>query len=89
VCSTAKEHAALRRRARAAGKNLSRFLIDRALADGGKPLPESRIENRHPAPPGGLLEVVELVRRVGRELPGCGGLTLFDAIELLARERSR
>ena len=89
VRSTAKEHAALRRRARAAGKNLSRFLIDRALADGREHLAESRIESRHPAPPGGLLEVVELVRRVGRELPGCGGLTLFDAVELLTRERPR
>ena len=89
VRSTAKEHAALRKRARAAGKNISRYLIDCALADATAHPLEARSEEQQLALRSGLLEVVELVRMVGRELPGCGGLSLFDAIEILARERAR
>ena len=89
VRSTAKQHEALRKRARAAGKNLSRYLIDLALADAPEryllaiPEEEQRVLSR------GLGEVVEVLAMVRRELPGCGGLSLFDAIAILARERVR
>ena len=36
-----------------------------------------------------LGECAELVRALRRGLPGCGGLTLFDALGLLAEERRR
>ena len=79
VRSTAAEHAALRKRARASGRNLSRYLVERALADA---------EERR-ALPGALLEAAEALAMLRRELPGCGGLTVFDAIDILARERAR
>ena len=89
VRSTAKQHEALRRRAKGEGKNLSRYLIDLALADAREHPPRVEVEGQQRETRSGLLEVVELVRMVGRELPGCGGLSVFDAIGILARERVR
>ena len=89
VRCTSKEHAALKKRARGAGRNLSRYLIDRALADAEAHPPEAGSEEERRALPGALLEAAEALAMLRRELPGCGGLTLFDAIDILARERAR
>ena len=89
VRSSATEHAALRRRARAAGRNLSRYLVERALADAAAPPPEAGSEEERRALRDALLEAVEALSMLRRELPGCGGLTLLGALEILARERAR
>lgn len=84
-----QRRAALKKRARAAGKNLSRYLVDRALADAAAHPPEAGSEEERWALPGAFPEAVEALAMLRRELPGCGGLTLFDAIEILARERAQ
>ncbi|MDD9984322.1 MAG: hypothetical protein OXU81_23670, partial [Gammaproteobacteria bacterium] len=82
VHCSARERRLVRARAKAAGKTISRYVLDLVRAD---------------APSGGeayaLMERVcgieKALRALRDPLPECEGLTLADAIALLARERSR
>ena len=89
VRCTAKQHAALKRRARAAGKSLSRYLLDLALADAQARHRLALSEPEQQALLDGLREVDATMRMVRGALPGCGDLSLFDAVGILARERAR
>ena len=71
------------------GMSLSRLIVELARADDPDrhPLVLSEAEQR--AMRDDVGECAELVRALRRGLPGCGGLTLFDALDLLAEERRR
>ena len=75
---------AMRERARDADKPLSRLVVELARADdrGRHPLVLTEAEQR--AMRDDLGECAALVRALRRGLPRCGGLTLFDALDLLA-----
>ena len=80
---------AIRERGRDAGMPHSRLIVELALADDPDrhPLVLSEAEQR--AMRDDLAECAALARALGRGLPGCGGLTLFDALDLLAEEWRR
>ena len=75
---------AMRERARAADKPLSRLVVELARADAPGRHPPVLSEAEHRAMRGDLGECAALVRALRRRLPRCGGLTLFDALDLLA-----
>ena len=73
---------------------LSRLVIERARDDDPDRHPlvlsESELsESEQEGLRGDVGECAELVRALNQGLPGCGGLNLFDALELLAREWRR
>ena len=81
--------AMIRERAEAAGKTVSRYVIELALADDPDRHPlvlteEEQVEQRD-----GVRELQALVRALQHPLPGGSGLSLLDAISVLARERAR
>ena len=80
---------AMRERAREADMPLSRLVMELARADDPDrhALVLSEAEKR--AMRDDLAECAELVRALRRGLPRCGGLTLFDALDLLAEEWRR
>ena len=80
---------AMRERALEADMPLSRLVVALAHADDPDrhPLVLSEAEQR--AMRDDLAECAALVRALRRGLPGCGGLTLFDALGLLAGEWRR
>ena len=82
VHCSARERRLVRARAKAAGKTISRYVLDlvRADAPGGG---ESHALTER------VCGIEEVLRALRDPLPECGGLTLADAIALLARERSR
>lgn len=81
---TPQEQAMIRRMARKSGKSRSRYLLDLVRADDP--------EGRSPAPSAaeraelldGVAEIRALARALRRELPGGSGLSLMEAIEVLA-----
>ena len=78
----------IRERAAAAGKTVSRYVVELALADDPDRHPlvlteEEQVEQRD-----GAREVQAFVRALRRELPGGSGLSLLSAISVLARERA-
>ena len=78
----------IRERAAAAGKTVSRYVVELALADDPDRHPlvlteEEQVEQRD-----GVREVLAFVRALRRELPGGSGLSLLSAISVLARERA-
>ena len=82
------EQAMIRERAAAAGKTVSRYVIELALADDPDRHPlvlteEEQVEQRD-----AVLELQALVRAFRHELPGGSGLSLLSAISVLARERA-
>ena len=85
----AKAQEFIRKRARAAGKTVSRYVLDLARADDpGRSAAVVRGEERR-ALLEGMRRVDGTLRALRAPLPDCGGLTLFDAIALLARGRHR
>ena len=89
VYCSARERRLVRARAKAAGKTLSRYVLDlvRADAHGGEAHSPSAEEHR--ALTERVRGIEEALRALRDPLPECGGLTLAEAIALLARERSR
>ena len=75
---------AMRERAREADKPLSRLVVELARADAPGRHPPVFTEAEHQAMRDDLAECAALVRAMRRGLPRCGGLTLFDAFDLLA-----
>ena len=80
---------AMRERARELGMPLSRLVIERARDDDPDRHPLVLSESEQEGLRGDVGECAELVRALNQGLPGCGGLDLFDALELLAREWRR
>ena len=76
-------------RADAAGMSLSRFVVELARADDPDRCPLALTEAEQRAMRDELAECAELVRALRRGLPRCGGLSLFDALDLLAEEWRR
>ena len=87
VHCSARERRLVRARAKAAGKTISRYVLDlvRADAPGG----EAPSAEEHRALRERVRDIEGTLRTLRDPLPECGGLTLADAIALLARERSR
>ena len=75
----------MRERAREAGMPLPRLVIERARDDDPERHPLVLSDSEQAEMRGDVGERVELARA----RPGCGGLYLFDALELLAREWRR
>ena len=88
-CPVPETRAAMHERAHKRDMSLSRLIVELARADDPDrhPLVLSEAEQRAMREDVG--ECAALVRALRRGLPGCGGLTLFDAIDLLAGERRR
>ena len=80
---------AMREQADQKGMPLARLVAELALADDPDRHPLVLSETEQRAMRDDVGECAELVRALRRELPGCGGLTLFDALDLLAGERRR
>ena len=78
---------AMRERAREAGVALSRLVVELARADDPDRHPLVLSESEQEALRDDARECAELVRALRRGLPGCGGLDLFGALELLAEGR--
>ena len=80
---------AIRERARAAGKSVSRHVMDLALADAPDRhrLVLSEVEQR--ALLDDVAEVAALARALRRALPGWDALSVLDAMDLLARQWRR
>ena len=89
VYCSVETQAAMRKRRREAGVPLSRIVVELTRADDPDrhPLVLTVAEQR--AMRDDLGECAEFVRALRRGLPGCGGLTLFGALDLLAEERRR
>ena len=87
-CDPATQEA-IRERARAAGRSVSRHVMDLALADDPvrHRLALSEVEQR--ALLDDVAEVAALARALRRALPGWGALNVLDAMDLLAREWRR
>ena len=83
------EQAMIRERAEAAEKTVSRYVIELALADNPDRHPLVLTEEEQVAQRDAVLELQALARALRRELPGGSGLSLLDAISVLARERAR
>ena len=88
-CPVPETRAAMHERARKRDMSLSRLIVELARADDldRHPLVLSEAEQR--AMRDDVGECAELVRAMRQGLPGCGGVTLFDALDLLAEERRR
>ena len=80
---------AMRERAREVGMPLSRLVIERARDDDPDRHPLALSESEQAGLRGDVGECAELARSLNQGLPGCEGLNLFDALELLAREWRR
>ena len=89
VYCSVETQAAMRERARESDMALSRLVAELARADDPDRHPLVLTETEQRAMRDDIGECAELVRALGRGLPGCGGVTLFDALELLAEERRR
>ena len=78
----------IRERAAAAGKTVSRYVMELALADDPDRHPLVLSEEEQVKLRDGVLELQALARALRRELPGGSGLSLLSAISVLARERA-
>ena len=90
VYCSARERRLVRARAKAAGKTISRYVLDlvRADAPGGEaPVPSAEEGRALMERVRGIEETLQGALRA--PLPECAGLTLAEALALLARERSR
>ena len=81
--------AAMHERADQKGMSLSRLIVELARADDPDRHPLALSEAEQRAMRDDVGECAELVRALRRGLPGCGGLTLLDALDLLAEEWRR
>ena len=90
VHCSAGERRLVRARARAAGKTISRYVLDLVRADLDEARARALRAEAHRALVEGVRSIDESLRHAFRDpLPECGGLTLADAVALLARERGR
>ena len=80
------EQALVRARAAAAGKTVSRYVLELALADDPARHALVLTEEEQAVLRDGVREVQAFVRALRRELPGGSGLSLLSAISVLARE---
>ena len=89
VYCSVETQAAIRERAREMDMPRSRLVVELAHADDPDrhALVLSEAEQR--AMRDELGECAEFVRTLRQGLPGCGGLTLFDALDLLAEAQRR
>ena len=78
----------IRARAAAAGKKVSRYVVELALADDPDRHPLVLTEEEQVEQQDGILELQALARALRRELPGGSGLSLLSAISVIARERA-
>ena len=78
----------IRERAEAAGKKVSRYVVELALADDPDRHPLVLTEEEQVEQQDGILELQALARALRRELPGGSGLSLLSAISVIARERA-
>ena len=78
----------IRGRAAAAGKTVSRHVLELALADDPARHALVLTEEEQAELRDGVREVQAFVRALRRELPGGSGLSLLSALSVLARERS-
>ena len=76
----------MRARAREAAVALSRLVIERARADNPDRHRLVLAEDEQRAMRDDIAECGAFVRALRGGLPGCGGLTLFDALDLLAEQ---
>ena len=83
------EQAMIRERAAAAGKTVSRYVVELALADDPDRHPLVLTEEEQVELRDGIMEMQAFVRALRRELPGGSGLSLLGAISVLARERAQ
>ena len=81
--------AAMREQAREADMALSRLVVELARADDPDRHALVLTEAEQRAMRDELGECAELARSLRRGLPGCGGLNLFDALDLFAEEWRR
>ena len=89
VYCAVETQSAMHERAREVDMPLSRLVVELARADDPDRHPLVLAEAEQEAMRDELGEVAELVRSLRRGLPGCGGLNLFDALDLLAQEWRR
>ena len=82
---TPAEQATIRERAEAAGKTVSRHVLDLALADDPDRHPLVLTGEEQAGLRDGIRATEALVLALRRELPGGSGLSLLGAISLLAR----
>ena len=80
-----EEQEMIRARAKAAGKSISRYVLDLALADDPDIHPLVLDEDAQFALLDGMLDIRELVHAFRDELPGGSGQTFLSAISLMAR----
>ena len=90
VYCSAGERRLVRAQARAAGKTISRYVLDLVRADLEEARARARRAEAHRELAEGVRSIEASLRLAFREpLPECGGLTLAEAIAVLARERGR
>ena len=89
VYCSARERRLVRARAKAAGKTISRYVLDLVRADAPGGEAHSPSAGEHQALMERLRGIEGALRALRNPLPECGGLTLADAIALLAREHGR
>lgn len=82
------EQAMIRARAKAAGKSISRHVLDLALSDDPDVHPLALDEAAQLSLLDGVLDVRDFVRLLQDELPGGSGQSLLSAISLMARDRA-
>ena len=82
------EQVMIRERAEAAGKTVSRYVVELALADDPDRHPLVLTEEEQAELRDGVLELQALARALRRELPGGSGLSLLGAVSVIARERA-
>ena len=75
----------IRERARAAGKNQARYVLDLVRADDPERHRLVLTEDEQAAVRDGMAELAAFARALRRDLPGCGGMNLFSAIAVLTR----
>ncbi len=86
-CPSAEQEM-IRARAKAAGKSISRYVLDLALADDPDVHPLALDADAQLSVLDGVLEVRDFVRALLDELPGGSGQSLLSAISLMAGDRA-
>ena len=83
-----EEQEMIRARAKAAGKSISRYVLDLALADDPDVHPLMIDEGAQLSLLDGVIEVRDIVRLLRDELPGGSGQSLLSAISAMAADRA-
>ena len=83
-----EEQEMIRARAKAAGKSISRYVLDLALEDDPDVHPLALDAEAQFALLDGVLDVLDFVRALGDELPGGSGQSLLSAISAMAADRA-